>query len=111
MDVVLDVDAFFTANNGAGLVPLANPVRFVDTRGGDVLYAGGAFGGGETRSWKLAGVSFGGATIPETATVVVATVTAVQYVSFGVYLFVLALNICMYVRTIALPKKKTTTDS
>lgn len=76
-DMALDVDAYFTAKGGAGLVPLSSPVRFVDTRGGDALYVGGAFSGGEVRSYRFGGASYGGAVIPTSAVMIVVTITAV----------------------------------
>lgn len=75
----MDVDCYFAAHHGLGLIALPNAVRLVDTRPGTTAMrtADGLFAAGEVRTWKLTGVTFNGVEIPSTAVVLVATVTVV----------------------------------
>lgn len=79
INIVVDVDGYFSGSGSVGFVPLHQPIRLIDTRNSPAYYSnGGVFPGGQARSYQIAGVSYLGVTIPSNAQVVVCTLTAVS---------------------------------
>ncbi len=70
INMVVDVDGYYSAAGSVGFVPLTRPIRLLDTRNSPAKYSnGGAFPGGQLRSFKVAGVEYLGVRIPANAQV------------------------------------------
>ncbi len=81
LHLIVDVDGFYSRSATLGFVPLRNAIRLINTRRTGGYYANDKPFRGETfepeRTYKIAGVTYNGITIPTNAKVVVCTLTAV----------------------------------
>ncbi len=81
IDIIVDITGYFAPVGGSGLYfhRLPSPIRYLDTRPGNAAYStpGTPDSGGGTYSGTVAGISYGGVSIPSNATAIAGNATVV----------------------------------